>query len=139
MKYESSISSSFPFNKTSVHFISERRLNLNYFDFSWPNFGECYQTWKQRPFPASSMGIKRSSLCLWVLLWIFLSCYVGLLSEQWRLAARYIVILAPFLNEVIYRKRKSTEGPMEDFFFFPGDRRKQDSLWWGGIWSHIWC
>lgn len=43
MKYESSISSSFPFNKTSVHFIFEKRLDLNYFDFFWPNFGECYK------------------------------------------------------------------------------------------------
>lgn len=43
MKYESSISSSFPFNKTSVHFIFEKRLDLNYFDFFWPNFGECYE------------------------------------------------------------------------------------------------
>lgn len=43
MKYESSISSSFPFNKTSVHFIFEKRLDLNYFDFFWPNFGECFE------------------------------------------------------------------------------------------------
>lgn len=43
MKYESSISSSFPFNKTSVHFIFEKRLDINYFDFFWPNFGECFE------------------------------------------------------------------------------------------------
>lgn len=43
MKYESSISSSFPFNKTSVHFIFEKRLDLNYFDFFWPNFGVCFE------------------------------------------------------------------------------------------------
>lgn len=43
MKYESSISSSFPFNKTSAHFIFEERLDLNYFDFFWPNFGECFK------------------------------------------------------------------------------------------------
>lgn len=43
MKYESSISSSFPFNKTSAHFIFEERLDLNYFDFFWPNFGECFE------------------------------------------------------------------------------------------------
>jgi len=43
MKSESSISSSFPFNKTSVHFIFEKRLDLNYFDFFWPNFGEHFK------------------------------------------------------------------------------------------------
>lgn len=43
MKYESSISSSFPFNKTSARFIFEERLDLNYFDFFWPNFGECFE------------------------------------------------------------------------------------------------
>lgn len=43
MKYESSISSSFPFNKTSAHFIFEEILDLNYFDFFWPNFCECFK------------------------------------------------------------------------------------------------
>lgn len=57
MKYESSISSSFPFNKTSVHFISERRLNLNYFDFFWPNFGDATRHEKEA-FLSSTHGNK---------------------------------------------------------------------------------
>lgn len=42
MKYEISISSSFPFNKPSFHFIFGRRLDLNYFDFSWTTLSGCY-------------------------------------------------------------------------------------------------
>lgn len=57
MKYESSISSSFPFNKTSVHFIFEKRLDLNYFDFFWPNFGECYE-WESEALLKPSKEIK---------------------------------------------------------------------------------
>lgn len=57
MKYESSISSSFPFNKTSVHFIFEKRLDLNYFDFFWPNFGECYK-WESETLLKPSKEIK---------------------------------------------------------------------------------
>lgn len=145
MKYESSISSSFPFNKTSVHFISERRLNLNYFDFSWPNFAECYQTWKRRPFWASLMEMKRSSLHHCVLLHIFLPRHVDLLHEQWGLAAHYIVIFAPPLNQPFSETENLQRAPCWFFLIhstadiFPNDRRKWGPLWWDGIWILVWC
>lgn len=77
MKYESSISSSFPFNKTSVHFIFEKRLDLNYFDFFWPNFCKCY--WKE----SETLYIKKRRLKN--LLWFPSPTYLTSLSVQWHL------------------------------------------------------
>ena len=111
MKYESSISSSFPFNKTSVHFISARRLNLNYFDFPWPNFesatsqesgGLCESRHGNRAGPPPSLFCAdlppRGDVGLWRAQWVWAACCVG--------------SLAPSPEQPIGRKRKSTKCPL---------------------------
>lgn len=114
MKYESSISSSFPFNKTSVHFISERRLNLNYFDFSWPNFGKCYQTWKRRLFWASPIEIKRHSLHFCSSLWIFLSCISSECQMHIMLKSLLRLLTRPFVE-----RENLQRNPLGFFSFIP--------------------
>ena len=119
------ISSSFPFNKTSVHFISERRLNLNYFDFSWPNFGKCYQTWKRRLFWASPVEIKRHSLHFCVSLWIFLSCISSECRMHIILKSLLRLLTRPFAEKENLQRKPSWVSLIHlTANLFPSGRRK---------------